>query len=138
MSDQGIRRAFGFGHESDENDDDETFGSSDDEVSFALDGRHRTPDDGLDPAALVGEMARLLDSITRIGGEVCRLRAEMDGLLDTNKVLGERFERLREVIEEKGTLNMDDFELACEVMNMRQGPGSADSILPLPNKKIAH
>lgn len=138
MSDQGIRKAFGFGQGNDENDDDEVFGAADDEMSFAFDTRHRAPDDGFDPATLVGEMARLLDSITRIGGEVCRLRAEMDGLLDTNKVLGERFERLREVIEEKGTLNMDDFDLACEVMTMRQSATAAEAVAPSPTKKIAH
>lgn len=144
MSDRTIRKAFGFGNTDEEIDEvtehqeGDVFVLEDDEVSFALDSRHRMPDDGHDPSALLAEMARLLDSITRIGGEVCRLRAEMDGVLETNKAMGERFDRLREVIEEKGTLNMDDFELACEVMTMRQAASPSDSVLPLPTKKIAH
>jgi hypothetical protein len=130
MSEYGIRKAFGMDLDEDSLNDEDGF-------TFEVESRHRRPDDGLDPVALVGEMARLMDTITRIGGEVCRLRAEMDGLLEGNKALGERFERLREVIEEKGTLDMDDFELACEVMTMRP-PVREEAPMPLPGKKIAH
>jgi len=132
MSDYGIRKAFGIGQ-----GQDDDLNEDGDDLSFDLDSRHRHPDDGVGPADIVGEMARLMDTITRVGGEVCRLRAEMDGMIDFNKVLGERFDRLREVIEEKGTLDLDDFELACEVMNHRQGPLTVE-LIPSPNKKIAH
>lgn len=57
----------------------------------------------------------MLDSITRIGGEVCKLRAEVDGLLEQNSSLTETFKRLKDVIEEKGMLDIEDFQLACDV-----------------------
>ena len=58
---------------------------------------------------------QILDSITRIGGEVCRLRAEVDGLLDQNSGLTDAFHRLKDVLDEKGILDIDDFQLACDV-----------------------
>ena len=126
MSDNGIRKAFGL--------DDE-----DGDLSFEIENRFRDTDDGEDAALVGGKVVRLMETVTRIGGEVCRLRAEVDGLLDSNKVLQDRFEKLRDVIEEKGTLNMDDFELACEVMSGRQTASvasAADALIP--TKKIAH
>ncbi|MBX9702712.1 MAG: hypothetical protein K2X39_01035 [Silvanigrellaceae bacterium] len=57
----------------------------------------------------------VLSSINRIGGEVCRLRAEMDGLLEQNTIIVEAYNKLRSVIEEKKILNIDDFDLACDV-----------------------
>lgn len=92
------------------------------------------PDDLLDPA-LQARMSGLLDTITRIGGEVCRLRADMDGLLDQNTQLLDQFARLKEVIEEKGSLDLDDFELACDVLS---GSPFDPSGTPNPSKKIAH
>ena len=59
----------------------------------------------------------MLDSITRIGGEVCKLRAEVDGLLGQNGSLTDTFKRLRDVIDEKGMLDIDDFQLACDVFD---------------------
>ncbi len=127
MSDLEIRNAFGL--------DSDAF----DEVSFEVENRFRSPDDGIDVALMAGHVSRLMESLTRIGGEVCRLRAEMDGLLDQNKDLHVRFDRLREVIEEKGTLDMDDFELACEVMNGRHGNAADSNTAQVtPGKKIAH
>jgi hypothetical protein len=72
-------------------------------------------DTWLEPAAQ-NHIQSLLESMVRIGGEVSRLRAEMDGLLDQNSTLIETFENLKEVIAAKGTLNLEDFDLACEVM----------------------
>jgi hypothetical protein len=57
-----------------------------------------------------------MDTVTRIGGEVSRLRAEVDGLLEQNSTLMLRFQRLLEMVQERGTLTIDDFELACDVL----------------------
>lgn len=59
----------------------------------------------------------MLDSITRIGGEVCKLRAEVDGLLEQNGYLTDTFKKLRDVIDDKGVLDLDDFQLACDVFD---------------------
>jgi hypothetical protein len=55
--------------------------------------------------------------MTRIGGEVCRLRAEMDGLLEQNGTLTDTFKKLKDVLNEKGVLDLDDFQLACDVFD---------------------
>lgn len=62
-------------------------------------------------------IGHMLDSITRIGGEVCKLRAEVDGLLDQNSTLTDTFKKLRDVLDEKGVLDLDDFQLACDVFD---------------------
>lgn len=59
---------------------------------------------------------QLMDTVTRIGGEVSRLRAEVDGLLEQNSSLLLRFQRLLEMVQERGTLTIEDFELACDVL----------------------
>jgi hypothetical protein len=64
----------------------------------------------------------LLESITRIGGEVSKLRADVDGLLDQNQTLLETFDKLKEVLAEKGTIDLDDFDLACEVLDANTLP----------------
>lgn len=66
---------------------------------------------------LTKQIEQILDSITRIGGEVCKLRAEMDGLLDQNGMLVDSFHRLKDVLNEKGYLDIDDFQLACDVFD---------------------
>ncbi len=58
----------------------------------------------------------LLNSMTNIGGEVARLRSEMNGLLTQNTTLIETFDRLKEVLTAKGAINFEDFDLACDVM----------------------
>jgi predicted nuclease with TOPRIM domain len=124
-----IRRAFGM------DDEFEVY----EEVVYESRAHQRLSDDGMDVMTLSAHVARLMDTVTRVGGEVCRLRAEMDGLLDHNKELATRFERLREVIEEKGSVDMDDFELACEVMNARQAAAvPSDALLPVDSKKLTH
>jgi hypothetical protein len=86
------------------------------EVVITTDSEYRVADDALIDPILERQIAHLLDTITRVGGEVCRLRAEVDGLLDQNQNLVSSFDRLKEVIAEKGQLNLDDFELACDVL----------------------
>jgi regulator of replication initiation timing len=89
-------------------------------------------DDASDQDQLMAKLPQIFESVTRIGGEVCRLRAEVDGLLEQNNSLLLTFERLKEVIQEKGYLNLDDFDLACEVL------GSADAVETEPNRKQRH
>lgn len=86
------------------------------EVVITAEPQFKLADDVIVDPHLERQMAHLLEAITRIGGEVCRLRAEVDGLLEQNHGLVTSFDRLREVISEKGHLNLDDFELACDVM----------------------
>ena len=77
-------------------------------------------DDAPSLVLIEGQMHQMMEAMTRIGGEVCRLRAEVDELLDQNHVLLRAFEQLKTVIEEKGTLNLDEFELACDVVGSIQ------------------
>ncbi len=93
------------------------------------DGSHLNAD-GIPLAHLRGFM----DSLTRIGGEVCRLRAEVDGLLEQNGTLLQSFQRLKDVMAEKGSLDMDDFELACDVL----GQSNLDDFRTVASKKIAN
>jgi len=86
------------------------------EVVITAEPQFQLGDDVFIDPQLERQISHLLETITRVGGEVCRLRAEVDGLLEQNHGLVTSFERLREVISEKGHLNLDDFELACDVM----------------------
>lgn len=86
------------------------------EVVITAEPQFQIGDDVIMDPHLERQIGHLLEAITRVGGEVCRLRAEVDGLLEQNQGLVTSFERLREVISEKGHLNLDDFELACDVM----------------------
>ena len=87
-----------------------------DEVVITNEPQFKMADDSMIDPYLERQIGNLFETITRIGGEVCRLRAEVDRLLEQNHGLVTSFDRLREVISEKGHLNMDDFELACEVV----------------------
>jgi hypothetical protein len=89
---------------------------TDDEIMFSSDTQFKYSDDSLIDPQMERQMAYLLDTITRVGGEVNRLRAEVDGLLEQNQGMRQSFDRLRGVIAEKGELNMDDFDLACDVV----------------------
>ena len=106
-----------------------------DELILGSGVRSHFPDDMPLDNGMQNYMAHLMESITRIGGEVCRLRAEMDGLLEQNAHLTTSFSKLKEVISEKGNLDFDDFELACEVMSNNS---RIDSTPATPIKKIAH
>jgi hypothetical protein len=103
------------------------------EFSAAVAEPARWSDDvPLDPA-LQRQISALLNAITRIGGEVSSLRAEMDGLLDTNRSLTETFDKLKEVLVAKGTIDLDDFDLACEVMDCATVPLSGPPLRKLVN-----
>ena len=90
-------------------------------------------DDSSDFSLLELRVSALMDTMVNLGGEVCRMRSEVDELLEQNETLLASFKKLREVIVEKGSLDMDDFELACDVMNH----GNAGFQLQ-PVKKYSH
>lgn len=96
--------------------DESEFENDCEDVVYEAESHMRFTDDSLVDPQLERQIAHLMDTITRVGGEVCRLRAEVDGLLEQNQGLRTSFDRLRNVIAEKGQLNMDDFELACDVV----------------------
>jgi hypothetical protein len=93
-------------------------------VDFMMesDADFRPSDDGLIDPQANRRIQVLLESITRIGGEVSKLRADVDGLLDQNQTLLETFDKLKEVLAEKGTIDLDDFDLACEVLDANTVP----------------
>ena len=111
--------------------------SEDDQLEeFAYDLEH-TPsvsdDNGLN-MDINRHIEHMLDSITRIGGEVCKLRAEVDGLLDQNTSLTDTFRRLKDVINEKGMLDTDDFQLACDVFDESNNKAVSNHFF----KKLSH
>ena len=83
---------------------------------------------------LTKQIEQILDSITRIGGEVCKLRAEMDGLLDQNGMLVDSFHKLKDVLNEKGYLDIDDFQLACDVFDESNVKNVGSQFI----KKVSH
>ncbi|MBX9838309.1 MAG: hypothetical protein K2X69_08310 [Silvanigrellaceae bacterium] len=83
---------------------------------------------------LTKQIEQILDSITRVGGEVCKLRAEMDGLLDQNGMLVDSFHRLKDVLNEKGYLDIDDFQLACDVFDESNMKSVGSQFI----KKVSH
>lgn len=102
-------------------DEDVDSQDSDDEVLYSSEAQLKWSDDSVIDPQIERQLAHLMDTITRVGGEVCRLRAEVDGLLEQNQGLRTSFDRLRTVIAEKGTLDLDDFELACDVVQASLG-----------------
>lgn len=112
-------------------DDELGVQGGDDEVLYSSETQFKWADDSLIDPQIERQLAHLMDTITRVGGEVCRLRAEVDGLMEQNQGLRTSFDRLRSVIAEKGALDLDDFELACDVVQSSMG----DSGYP---KKIAN
>lgn len=93
----------------------------DDEVLYSSEAQFKWADDSMIDPQIERQLAHLMDTITRVGGEVCRLRAEVDGLLEQSQGLRTSFDRLRSVIAEKGALDLDDFELACDVVQSSMG-----------------
>ena len=83
---------------------------------------------------LTKQIEQILDSITRIGGEVCKLRAEMDGLLEQNGMLVDSFHKLKDVLNEKGFLDIDDFQLACDVFDESNVKSIGNQFI----KKVSH
>jgi hypothetical protein len=105
-----------------------------DGYALDLDTLTNVADDHSFNSNLVKQIEQILDSITRIGGEVCKLRAEMDGLLDQNAMLVDSFHKLKDVLNEKGFLDIDDFQLACDVFD----DSNIKSISSHFIKKISH
>ncbi len=85
------------------------------EWAFGSSGLALSGDDLSVAEMLRDRLPQFVEMLTRIGGEVSRLRADADGLIEQNARLREQFEKLQRVIQEKGLLDLDDFELACEV-----------------------
>lgn len=112
-------------------DDDSEAGA--DEIHLTLDSHFRPADDGASLNQLSQQVAALIDTVTRTGGEVSRLRMEVDSLSEKNNDLKLSFERLKSVIQERGHLDMDDFELALDVF-----AAEAAANQPNPKKGIAH
>ncbi|WP_186646848.1 hypothetical protein [Fluviispira vulneris] len=104
--------------------------------SYALDlesPRNVTDDNGLN-VNFSKQIEQIFDTMTRIGGEVCKLRAEMDGLLEQNTLLMDSFHKLKDVLNEKGFLDIDDFQLACDVFDESNTKTSSSHFI----KKISH
>lgn len=104
--------------------------------SYALDLEPpgNLPDDNSLNVNLTKQIEQILDSITRIGGEVCKLRAEVDGLLDQNGMLVDSFHKLKDVLNEKGFLDIDDFQLACDVFDESNAKNIGNQFV----KKVSH
>jgi regulator of replication initiation timing len=77
----------------------------------------------------------LMDCMTSVGAEVSRLRAEMDGLLEDNRELKSRVSKLQAVIEEKNMLNIDEFDLACDVIHAEMNNEAAYEATSKGNEK---
>ena len=114
-----------------EEDNEEEFSHFDENFS---DVPQFIPDDQSTFVATNRQIEHMLESLTRIGGEVCRLRSEVDGLLEQNSTLNEVVKRLKDVIGEKGLIDLDDFQLACDVFEESTGKNPQKSYV----KKIAH
>jgi hypothetical protein len=99
-----------------------------------LDPPGNVADDNSLNVNLMKQIEQILDSITRIGGEVCKLRAEMDGLLDQNGMLVDSFHKLKDVLNEKGFLDIDDFQLACDVFDESNTKSVTNQFI----KKVSH
>lgn len=93
----------------------------------------RLCDDSSEAVNVQHQVSSLMEAIARVGGEVCRLRSEMDELLEQNTQLLHSFGKLREVILEKGEIDLDDFQLACDVMGT---PSDLKNLQPI--KKFAN
>ena len=77
-------------------------------------------DDSISPLTLSRQMHSLMTTVTNIGVDVLVLRKEFDEVLERNKKLETAITGLKQVIQEKGILNLDDFDLACDVLENKQ------------------
>ncbi len=84
-------------------------------------------DDEITTDSLQRQIQFLVESLTRIGGEVCKLRVEVDGLLELNSRVVQHCIKLEAVIREKEILDLDDFQLACEVFEDISSPSKENS-----------
>lgn len=105
----------------------------DDELHIELEPKRKLADDEAVDDKNQTQIMNLLEAMTRIGGEVCRMRSEVDSLLEQNAAVIAAFDKLRSVIEEKGNYSLDDFELACEVLEVPDGQLKLEAV-----RKIAH
>lgn len=79
-------------------------------------------DDGGGSTSDPRQISGLIETIASVGGEVARIRVELDELLTLHEELLQSFGNLRKVMEAKGTLDLDDYELACEVLETTAVP----------------
>lgn len=110
---------------------------SDDAVescAFDLINESQVTDDSGLTVNLNKKIEQIFDTITRIGGEVCKLRSEMDGLIEQNSMLVDSFRKLRDVLDAKGYLDIDDFQLACDVFDESQNKTITSQFF----RKISH
>ena len=73
-------------------------------------------------------------ALTHLGGEVARLRGEMDYLQGHHAQLLLVVSRLREVIAQRDMFDLEDFDLACEVLS---SPSWEDGASP-PSRGFSH
>ena len=78
-------------------------------------------------------LKQFVNALTRIGAEVDKLRSEVNGLLEQNSTLVETFGKLRDVVASNGQCDLDEFELACEVLEQRN-----INLNPHPVRKTSH
>jgi hypothetical protein len=100
--------------------------------------RGRPLDDSTRLEQVDRQLEQVLETMARVGGEVCQLRAEMDGVLEQNGTLMESFKKLKEVIYEKGLIDLDDFQLACDVFEEMNVLNKGSSFSTFSNKKHSH
>ncbi len=123
--------AWNFGNNNDEHNESvfESLEEYDEEF-----GHLQTDDDAIENSQ-AKQLEHMLDSLTRIGGEVCKLRAEVDELHDHNQTLESSFQKIKDVLNEKGQLDLDDFQLACDVFEETHQESSIRSKFP---GKLSH
>jgi hypothetical protein len=80
------------------------------------------PDDLSSVEHLQAKLPQFIEMLTRLGGEVCRLRAETDGLVEQGHELRLKLDKLRSVIEERGILDLEEFDLACDMAGLSDAP----------------
>lgn len=90
------------------------------------------PDDLSSIEHLQSKLPQFIEMLTRLGGEVCRLRAETDGLIEQGQEMRLKLDKLRVVIEEQGVIDLEEFDLACEMA------GLADLASKPPKPRTPH
>lgn len=91
-----------------------------------------TPDDLSSIEHLQSRLPQFIEMLTRLGGEVCRLRAETDGLIEQGQEMRLKLDKLRAVIEEKGMIDLEEFDLACDMAGLPD-PAAAPAKPRIPN-----
>ena len=86
-----------------------------DETSFGSDENAAEARNQWKESTLETRLDMVLSSVTHLGCEVQRLQDQVFFLQDHNSKLLTSFTNLKAVISERGILELDDFNLACEV-----------------------